>query len=145
MSLAAILLTSLCRRSSRCSLGSISPISCCLLGRFWHERLRRVVANALHDPEALGTSLTEEQAVTGNKVLGPLDEAEGDSGAVAGPDEGPVNVDDGAGLRDGPDVEHGLVFGLDGRCVREDEHWWRSEMLQLRAMGDIIPLMENSL
>ena len=32
-----------------------------------------------------------------------------------------VDIDDGARLRDGTDVQHGLVFGSDGGCVGEDE------------------------
>lgn len=92
-----------------------------LAGAAAPEGLLGVVADALDDAEALGPALAEEQAVAGGEVLGPLDEAEGDGGAVAGADELAVDVDDGAGLGDGADVEHGLVARLDGGGVGEDE------------------------
>lgn len=86
------------------------------------ERIGRIIAYSLDDAETFGAAFTEEDAVADGKVLGPLHEAEGYCCAITGPDEGAVNVDDGARLRDGTHVQHGLVFGLDGGGVTQDEY-----------------------
>ena len=81
-----------------------------------------VVANALHNAQAFGFTLPEKNTVAGSQELGPLDEAEGHEGAIAGPDEGAIDVDHRAGLADRSDVQHGLVLWLDGRCMRQNQN-----------------------
>ena len=116
--------------STRCSI----PIPILSLVRtVLIERLGRIIPDRFHNPQPFRPPLAEQDPIAHGQVLGPLHEAEGDRGAVARPDEGAVNVDDGARLADGTDVQHGLIFRLDGRRVREDQdlgdefpvHFWR--------------------
>jgi hypothetical protein len=52
-----------------------------------------------------------------------LDEAEGNSGAVACPNERAVNINDRTGLADCSDVQHSLVLWFDGGCMGENQDW----------------------
>lgn len=81
----------------------------------------RVVTDRFDYAETLGATLAEKKPVTWGKILRALNEAECDRCTVSGTDELSVDVDDGTGLRDRTNVEHSLVFGLDGSGVREDE------------------------
>lgn len=87
----------------------------------WHERLGRVVPNAFDDPQPLRPPFSEKKTVTRGQVLRPLHKLEGNRGAVPCPDKGPVDIDDSASLGNRADVQHGLVLGSDGRCVRQNE------------------------
>lgn len=82
----------------------------------------RVVSDRLDNAQALRTAFTEQKSVTWCEVLWTLDETERDSCAVTSSNELAVNVDDGARLGDRADVKHGLILGLDGCGVRENEH-----------------------
>lgn len=84
-----------------------------------------IVAHALDNAQSLGAAFTEQHAITNAEELGTLQEAKRDQGPVSGSDVGSVNVDYGAGLADSSDVEHCLVFGADGCCVRQDEYYIR--------------------
>ena len=106
-------------------LGGTLPVAGIALRLLRHERLVGVVSDAFDNTEAFGPALSEEEAIPGRQILGPLHEPEGHRSSVSGPDKGAVHVDDGARLRDRPDVQHGLVLGLDGCCVRQDEHCCR--------------------
>lgn len=96
---------------------------------FRSQRLGRVVSNALDNPEAFGTALTEDQTVARGEVFGSLDEPERNVGPVARADERAVYVDNGTGLGDGADVKHGLVFSLNRGRVGEDEYFCRNVSL----------------
>ena len=74
----------------------------------------RIIPHALDNPESFRSSLTEQYPITHIQELGPLYESESYNGAVSSSDVGSIDVDDGAGLGDGADVKHGLVFGFDG-------------------------------
>ena len=71
---------------------------------FWHERLGRVISDALNNPKTFRSPLSEKETVAGRQVFGPLHELEGDRSPVSSPDKGAVNIDDGAGLGNRPDV-----------------------------------------
>lgn len=47
----------------------------------------------------------------------PLTKFEGNGSPVPSTHEITVDVNDAAGLTDGPNMEHGLVLGLDSGCV----------------------------
>lgn len=91
-----------------------------------HKRLRRVVPDALDNPKPFGPALPKEKPVPRRQVLGPLNKPKGNGGAVSGPNERAVDVDDGASLRHRPDMQHRLVLRLDGRCMGQDEDCSRS-------------------
>lgn len=80
-----------------------------------------IISHRLDDAQTFCPPLANEDALSRTDELGPLDEAEGDGGLVAGADVRAVDVYDGAGLGDGADVEHCLVAGFDGGGVGEDE------------------------
>ena len=89
-----------------------------VLSGVWVQRLRRIVCDISHDPQALGSSLTEQYSVSNGEELWPLHEAECDKGFVASSYKVPINVNDGACLTNGANMEHCLVFAFDGGRVR---------------------------
>lgn len=92
-----------------------------LLMQFRIERMFGIISYSLHNTQTFRPSLTEKNAITNSKILRALDKSESDLSAVTGANVLAINVDDGAGLRDGSHVEHGLVFCFDGGCVGENE------------------------
>lgn len=82
-----------------------------------------VVSNRLHNTETLCAAFAEQESVAWCKILGALNEAEGDSCAISCANERSVNIDDGTSLGDRADVKHGLVLGLNSGGVREDKNW----------------------
>lgn len=105
---------------------------------FIFGKQRRVVPDRFDDPESFGPALAEKQPVTRRQVLWPLDEAERYGSAVPGANKWSVDVNNGAGLRNGANVEHGLVLFLDGRHVVQNQDI-RDELAvhfgQRRAVG----------
>ena len=85
------------------------------------QRFGSVVADRFHDPQAFRPSLPEQDPITHRQILWPLHEAERYRCPIARPDEGSVDVDDGARLADGAHVQHGLILCFDGGRVREDQ------------------------
>lgn len=82
----------------------------------------RIIANTLHNAQTFSLTLPEKDTIARREELGPLDEAERHEGAVAGSDEGAIDVDHCTSLADRSNVQHRLVFGLDGGCVRQDQN-----------------------
>lgn len=76
-----------------------------------------VVANSLDYTQAFRPALTEQYSVTHSQVLWSLHESECDLGSIACSYVLTVDVDDGACLGDRSDVQHRLVFGLNGGCM----------------------------
>jgi len=89
----------------------------------------------LHDPESFRSALTEQYSITHRQILGPLHEAERHCRPVSGADILAVDVDDGARLADGSDVQHGLVFGPDRGGVGQDEDLCDEVAVHLRRGG----------
>lgn len=81
-----------------------------------------VVAKAFHDSQTFSLTLPEQDTIAWRQELGPLDKAERHEGAVASSDEGAIDVDHCTSLADRSNVQHCLVFGLDGGCVRQDQN-----------------------
>ena len=86
------------------------------------EWFSRVVAQRLDNPKAFGPALPEKYSIANSKVFGPLDEAEGNGGAVTSSDECSVNIDDGTSLGDWTNMKHSLILGLYGGCMAEDKY-----------------------
>ena len=93
------------------------PICILLFGGVWIQRFQRIISNRLDDAKPFSPSLSEEYSIASRKVLWPLDKTECDCSAVTRTDECPVDIDDGACLGHRPDVQHCLVFRLDGGGV----------------------------
>lgn len=91
------------------------------LSRVRIQGFRGVVADRFHDAQPFRPPLSEQDPFAHREVFRALHEPERDGRAVARPDERPVEVDDGARLADGANVQHGLVFRPDGGRVREDQ------------------------
>lgn len=81
-----------------------------------------VIAKAFDYPQPFRLTLPEQDTIAGRQELGPLNKAERHEGAVASSDEGAIDVDHGTSLADGSNVQHGLVLGLDGGCVRQNKN-----------------------
>ena len=75
--------------------------------------MSRIVSHSFYDAKPFRSSFAEEDSIPSGEVLRSLDEAESNRGTVARSDESTINVDDCTGLRDGTDVQHGLVLGFD--------------------------------
>jgi hypothetical protein len=81
----------------------------------------RVVTDRFDYAKALGTAFAEEEPIAWSKVLRTLNEAECNCCTVSCADKLSVDVNDGTSLGNGTNVEHGLVFGLDGGGMGENE------------------------
>ena len=92
-----------------------------IFARVWIQRLGSIIPNRFNDSQSFRSPFAEQYPLTFSQVLGPLYEPKGDRRSIARPNEGTIDVDDGAGLTDGADVQHGLVLCFDGGRVREDE------------------------
>lgn len=122
-------------RSSRSRNSSICSISgdYLLLAGIRVERFARVITDSLDDTKTFRSTLSEQYPIAYSKEFWTLDKAECYGSAVARPDICSIDIDDSACLRDGTDVQHSLVFRLDGGCVTENEDfgdkfamdlWW---------------------
>jgi len=113
----------MCRaRRVRWSCLLVCRRSCLVFALFWRKGFGWIIPDALDDPQPFGSALAKEESIAWSKVLGPLDKPEGNSRAIAGPDEGAVDVDDGAGLGHGSDVQHCLVLCFYRGGVRQNKH-----------------------
>ena len=88
----------------------------------WIERFGLIVRKRLDNSQPFCTPFTKQYPITYRQILRTLYEAEGYRGPVPGPDEFSVNIDDGACLRDGADMEHGLILGFDGSGMGQDQN-----------------------
>lgn len=77
----------------------------------------RIISHRLHDSQSFGSAFTEQYSIPYTKVLWPLNETKSNGSAIPSPNESPVNVYDCTRLRDGTNVKHGLVLGLNGGGV----------------------------
>lgn len=82
---------------------------------------RRIIPHSLDNTKTLGSPLTEQQSVARSQIFWPLHKPESHRSAIARADERSVDVNDGACLRNGPYVEHGLVFLFDSGDVVQDQ------------------------
>lgn len=122
-------------RSSRSRNSGICSISgdCLLLAGIRVERFARIITDSLDNTKTFRSTLSEQYPIAHSKEFWTLDKAERYGSAVTRPDVRSINIDDSACLRDGTDVQHSLVFRLDGGCVTENEDfgdklavylWW---------------------
>jgi len=117
-------ITSCSRSRLACSIGLGRGCRLLLLRRRrinWHQRMGWIVPDTLDDSKSFRPALAEQEPVTGRKVLRALHKTKRNRRTVASSYKRAIDVNDGAGLRDRSDVEHGLVLSLDGGCVRKDE------------------------
>jgi hypothetical protein len=112
-------------RSSAASFGLF------LIDQIRVERLGGIVTNRFHDPEAFGSPFAEQEPIAGSQIFRPLYETKGHRCPIAGSNVGPVNVNDGAGLRHGSNVEHGLILLLDGGRVAQDKDYVKVSVLSV--------------
>lgn len=105
------------RSRSICSIGG----DCFLLASVRVERFAWVIADGFDNTKTFRSALSEQYPITHSEELWTLHEAECYGSTIASPDVCSINVDDSTCLRDGADVQHSLVFRLDGGCVTENE------------------------
>ena len=105
------------RSSGICGIGR----DCFLLASIRVERFARIVSDGLDDTKAFRSALSKQYSITHSEEFWTLHKAECDGSAVASSDVCSINVDDCTCLRNGADVQHSLVFRLDGGCVAENE------------------------
>ena len=105
------------RSSGICGIGRDSF----LLASIRVERFAGVIADGLDNTKAFRSALSKQYPITHSEELWTLHKAEGHSSTIASSDICSINVDDCTCLRNGADVQHSLVFRLDGGCVAENE------------------------
>jgi len=105
------------RSSSICGIGRDSF----LLASIRVERFTGVIADGLDNTKTFRSALSKQYPITYSEELWTLHKAECDGSTIASSNVCSINVDDGTCLRDGADVQHSLVFRLDGGCVTENE------------------------
>lgn len=68
------------------------------------QRMVGVVSHTLDNPQAFRLALAEQHPVSRSQEFGALDESERNQRTITSPNEGPIDVDDLAGLAHGPDM-----------------------------------------
>ena len=102
------------------------PISCItsvrLLVCIRVQWITRIIPHSFHNPQSFRPAFPEQYPLAHSQVLGSLNKPKRHRRAVSGSDESLIDIDDRARLTDWADMQHGLIFCLNGGCVRKDKH-----------------------
>ena len=81
------------------------------------QRLTRIVTHRFDNPQAFCPTFPKQYPLTHSQILGPLYEPKCNRRSIARPNERTIDIDDRASLADRTNVQHGLIFRLDGGGV----------------------------
>jgi hypothetical protein len=88
----------------------------------WVERMCGIVTHALDDTETFGSTLPEQHSITDRQEFRSLHEPESNQSTVTSSDVGTIYIDDGTGLANSSNMQHGLIPGTNGGGMRQNEH-----------------------